>query len=340
MSARRNCRRPASSLPALARSAEAVVIPLLAILAAAVLFSIFLIILGKSPVEFFTLLWVGGFGTPFSWTNTLVRAGPLIFTALCVAIPARLGMVVIGGEGALVLGGFAAAAIAIPLIDWASPWITMPAMILAAVAGRRGVDRLRRRAPPLSRRQRDHLQPAPLLHRRRDHELLRRGRAPRPEQPQQAVDPGDRRRRTWSARSPAPTSTGASPSAVVLAVAPLGADEPHQVRLRGADHRRQCARGAGAGPAGRQAHRHLLRHRRSLRRPRRLFRGRRDPGPRQCLARRRLRLHRHPRRLPRAPEPARHHPGRDLPRRHRRRRRPRSSAAWTCPTQPCRCCRG
>jgi simple sugar transport system permease protein len=119
-------------LTRIARSAEAVIIPLFAILVAAILFSIFLLVLGKSPTEFFTLLWVGGFGTPFSWTNTLVRAGPLIFTALCVAIPARLGMVVIGGEGALVLGGFAAAAISIPLIDWASPWITMPVMIIAA----------------------------------------------------------------------------------------------------------------------------------------------------------------------------------------------------------------
>ena len=121
------------TLTRIARSAEAVAIPLFAILVAAALFSIFLLFLGKSPIQFFELLWVGGFGTSFSWTNTLVRAGPLIFTALCVAIPARLGMVIIGGEGALVLGGFAAAAIAIPLIDWASPWITMPAMILAAV---------------------------------------------------------------------------------------------------------------------------------------------------------------------------------------------------------------
>ena len=130
MQARRTCRRPASCSPAIARSAEAVVIPLLAILVAAVLFSIFLLVLGKSPVEFFTLLWRRRLRHRRSrGQNTLVRAAPLIFTALCVAIPARLGMVVIGGEGALVLGGFAAAAIAIPLIDWASPWITMPAMI-------------------------------------------------------------------------------------------------------------------------------------------------------------------------------------------------------------------
>jgi simple sugar transport system permease protein len=123
-----------SELPArIGRSAEAVIVPLIALVAAAALFSIFLIIVGKSPPQFFTLIWIGGFGTPFSWTNTLVRAGPLIFTALCVAIPARLGMVVIGGEGALVLGGFSAAAVAIPLLGWASPWLVMPVMIVAAL---------------------------------------------------------------------------------------------------------------------------------------------------------------------------------------------------------------
>jgi simple sugar transport system permease protein len=117
----------------LGRSAETVVIPALAIIAAAILFSLFLLVLGKSPGEFFELLWRGGFGTSFSWQNTLVRAAPLIFTALCVAVPARLGMVIIGGEGAFVLGGFAAAAVAVPLVDWASPWVVMPLMIIAAV---------------------------------------------------------------------------------------------------------------------------------------------------------------------------------------------------------------
>jgi ABC-type uncharacterized transport system permease subunit len=116
------------------RSAEAVVIPALAVIASGLLFAIFLLALGHSPVEFFDLLWRGGFGTAFSWQNTLVRATPLIFTALCVAVPARLGMVIIGGEGAFVLGGFSAAAIAVPFIGWASPWLIMPLMVFAAVA--------------------------------------------------------------------------------------------------------------------------------------------------------------------------------------------------------------
>jgi general nucleoside transport system permease protein len=116
----------------LGRSTEAVIIPIIAIVASGLLFSIFLLILGRSPAEFFSLLWRGGFGTYFSWQNTLVRAAPLIFTALCVAVPARLGMVIIGGEGALVLGGFTAAAVAIPFVGWGSPLFVMPLMFISA----------------------------------------------------------------------------------------------------------------------------------------------------------------------------------------------------------------
>jgi simple sugar transport system permease protein len=95
----------------------------MAILASALLFSLFLLAIGKSPVQFYQLIWLGGFGTAFSWSNTLLRAAPLMLTALAVAIPARLGLTMIGGEGALVLGGFGAAAIAIPMIGGGQPWL-------------------------------------------------------------------------------------------------------------------------------------------------------------------------------------------------------------------------
>ena len=114
---------------------EYVVIPVLAVIAALVLFSIFLLALGKSPATFLGLLWTGGYGSAFSWSNTLQRAAPLILTALAVAIPARLGLTMIGGEGALVLGGFAAAAIAIPFVGTGvTAWLVMPLMVLFAVA--------------------------------------------------------------------------------------------------------------------------------------------------------------------------------------------------------------
>src|SRR5215470_17495135 len=113
------------------RGAEYVAIPLFALAASAALFALFLLALGKSPAQFFELVYRGGFGTAFSIQNTLQQSAPLILTALAVAVPARIGLVMIGGEGALVVGGFASAAIAIPfIVGNASPvvtWIVMAA---------------------------------------------------------------------------------------------------------------------------------------------------------------------------------------------------------------------
>ncbi len=116
------------------RGAEYVVIPLFAIAVSGIIFSLLLLALGKSPLDFFWLVERGGFGTAFSIENTLQTSSPLILTALCVALPARIGLVIIGGEGALVLGGFASAAIAIPLVDGHSPVVlTLAIMAIAGV---------------------------------------------------------------------------------------------------------------------------------------------------------------------------------------------------------------
>jgi general nucleoside transport system permease protein len=88
---------------------ESVVLPVAAMVGALLLFGLFIWLGGKSPVDAWLLLFKGAFGDWFSWQNTLQRAAPLMLTALCVAIPARAGLVVIGGEGALVFGGLACA---------------------------------------------------------------------------------------------------------------------------------------------------------------------------------------------------------------------------------------
>jgi general nucleoside transport system permease protein len=115
------------------RAGEAIAIPLLALLAAALVFSLFLLLVGKSPLQFFALVAQGAFASAFSLQNTLQRAAPLLLTALCCAIPARLGLVVIGGEGALALGGLAAAAIAVK-VQPAAPLLVQLAMAAAAMA--------------------------------------------------------------------------------------------------------------------------------------------------------------------------------------------------------------
>src|SRR5271167_4903478 len=114
-------------------NSEYVAIPAFALLMAALLFALFLLAIGKSPLEFIDYVWRGGFCTAFSFQNTLQRSSPLILTALAVAIPARIGLIMIGGEGALVLGGFAAAAIAVPMVGVVPPIVTIPVMVAAAV---------------------------------------------------------------------------------------------------------------------------------------------------------------------------------------------------------------
>src|SRR5439155_26528414 len=115
-------------------AAEYVVIPALALVAALIAFGIFVACFGKDPADLYFYMYQGAFGTWFSWQNTLTRAAPLILTALCTALPAQLGMVIIGGEGALLIGALAAtsAALAMP---WAPPFIVQIAMVCAGMVG-------------------------------------------------------------------------------------------------------------------------------------------------------------------------------------------------------------
>lgn len=89
--------------------AEAVLLPVGALVAALALFGLFVWFGGGSPTEAWSLLLRGAFGDAFSWQNSLQRAAPLMLTALAVALPARAGLTVIGGEGALVLGALGCA---------------------------------------------------------------------------------------------------------------------------------------------------------------------------------------------------------------------------------------
>lgn len=121
----------------LKQAADAVLLPMLAMAGALLLFGAFVWLGGTDPVEAWVLLFKGAFGDAFSWQNTLQRAAPLMLTALCVAIPYQAGLMVIGGEGALVLGGLACAALPYGL--------TLPSglpgtvMILAASAAMGGL---------------------------------------------------------------------------------------------------------------------------------------------------------------------------------------------------------
>src|SRR5574341_2275155 len=91
-------------------AANAAIVSAAALAASMALFGVFLTLSGANPFDVFASIYRGAFGSWFAWQNTLQLAAPLMLTALCTALPARLGLIVIGGEGALIMGGIAAVA--------------------------------------------------------------------------------------------------------------------------------------------------------------------------------------------------------------------------------------
>jgi simple sugar transport system permease protein len=109
-------------------------VELIAVFAALVLFAIFLFVVGAPPFAVFADMLQGAFGSMFSVQNSLSRAAPLMLTALCTALPARMGLVVIGNEGALLVGGLGAAATAMLFHGALGPVLLLPVMLLAGAA--------------------------------------------------------------------------------------------------------------------------------------------------------------------------------------------------------------
>jgi len=111
---------------------DGLVVPTGAVLVSILLFGAFVALAGVSPIEVFAQMYRGAFGTWFSTQNSLQRAAPLMLTGLCTALPARLGLTVIGGEGALYVGGVAAAAVASQL-GGSGPYLVLTIMAITSM---------------------------------------------------------------------------------------------------------------------------------------------------------------------------------------------------------------
>ena len=167
-------------------TAEVLLLRVGALAVSMVLFGAFVALAGANPFDVFYQMYRGSFGTSFSVQNTLLRAAPLMLTALCTAIPARLGLMIIGGEGALVHRRARRHLVR-------SRASTLPPGSSRGdgrhrLRRRRGLDRRLGRAARVPGGQRDDQQPAPQLHRHRAPQPLRRGADARSDEPEQAVD--------------------------------------------------------------------------------------------------------------------------------------------------------
>ncbi|MBE9066680.1 ABC transporter permease [Leptolyngbya cf. ectocarpi LEGE 11479] len=118
------------------RSLEAVVLPVAALAVALIIFGCFCALAGANPFAVYGSIYKAAFGRWSAWQNTLIRAAPLMLTALCTALPARLGLVIIGNEGALVMGGLAAVVMGLSVGASLPPLVAQGAMAMAGmVAG-------------------------------------------------------------------------------------------------------------------------------------------------------------------------------------------------------------
>lgn len=114
---------------------DSALVPIAVIVVSLAIFGAIVAMAGANPLDVYYQMYRGAFGTWFSLQNTLLRAAPLMFAALCTALPARLGLVVIGAEGALVIGGLAAV-MAAQGVSHGTPATVVICMLLAGfVAG-------------------------------------------------------------------------------------------------------------------------------------------------------------------------------------------------------------
>src|SRR5580658_5266058 len=91
---------------------------LMAALAALAIFTLVLLIDGKDPLRAYRDTIVYVFGNAYGFSELFVRMSPLLLTSVAVAVPACLGLINVGGEGQLYIGGLFATAGALGFADW------------------------------------------------------------------------------------------------------------------------------------------------------------------------------------------------------------------------------
>jgi simple sugar transport system permease protein len=99
------------------------------------LFGLILLTSGRNPVDTLASLVGSTLGNAYGLGEVFVKLIPLLFCALAVTLPARLGLVNVGGEGQLHLGALLAAAVAMAAGPSTPAWMALPLGLLAGMAG-------------------------------------------------------------------------------------------------------------------------------------------------------------------------------------------------------------
>ena len=106
---------------------------LAAIAAALLIFTVFLLATGRDPADAYVKVFHGTLGSKIGWAEIGVRMIPIVLTGLAASIPARVGLINVGGEGQLYFGAWAATGVA--LYVGGPIGALIPLMALAGILG-------------------------------------------------------------------------------------------------------------------------------------------------------------------------------------------------------------
>lgn len=110
--------------------------PVILIVAALLVGALLLWVIGANPWYVYRRMAELAFGSAYGWSDTTIKATPLILAGLGVAIAFRMKLWNVGAEGQLFMGAFFATGVALHLLSPETPaWLMLTAMGVAGFIG-------------------------------------------------------------------------------------------------------------------------------------------------------------------------------------------------------------
>jgi simple sugar transport system permease protein len=94
-----------------------------------------LLIIGKNPLLVYAQIFEGTLGSTYGWSEIVVKMIPFILCALAVSIPARLGLINVGGEGQIYMGAIFAGFAALQIGDALPTVVLIPVLCVIGMLG-------------------------------------------------------------------------------------------------------------------------------------------------------------------------------------------------------------
>ncbi|NLC39966.1 MAG: ABC transporter permease [Clostridiaceae bacterium] len=117
---------------------EALYYPIMALLASFLIGSLVILLTSSTnPLQAYSFMLKGAFGSVAAWQDTIIKAIPFVFTALSFSVARRCGIINLGAEGQFIMGALFATVVAVqlPLIVELPKFVHLPLTLIAGFLG-------------------------------------------------------------------------------------------------------------------------------------------------------------------------------------------------------------